>query len=204
MAGRPKRRQRNPIDEAAMDTPPSNTNTGQIDLRNRKHPTEALADPRKRTDIPENLLDMSPVLQKDELIELQEEMINATPEQFQVMLGKVYRIMLVRGLKDIPAPKSIKEIQALNDMIRRSEGVEARERGGGAPAGGFLPRVVSRRKLGVTSTEPKIMEVEVVAPPPESADSPDAAQDTTAPESADSPDAAQDSGSPTQDSGGFF
>jgi len=130
-------------------------------MRKRTYPTEELTDTREtkkgsssgRETLPDGLLDMSPALRKDELSDLEAEMLNATPEQFQQMLGKMYRIMLVRGLKDVPRPKSIKEIQALNDMIRRSEGVEARERGGGTPAGGFLPRVVGRKKVLVVDTD---------------------------------------------------
>jgi hypothetical protein len=146
---------------------------------------ETLPNGKGRETLPDGLLDMSPALRKDELSELEAEMINATPEQFQQMLGKMYRIMLVRGLKDVPRPKSIKEIQALNDMIRRSEGVEARERGGGTPAGGFLPRVVGRKKVMVVDMETekvvdtgeagtvetvdtgKVVEATVVEPAPE-------------------------------------
>ncbi len=127
----------------------------------------------QRETLPDGLLDMSPALRKDELSDLEAEMLNATPEQFQQMLGKMYRIMLVRGLKDVPRPKSIKEIQALNDMIRRSEGVEARERGGGTPAGGFLPRVVGRKKVLAEPVEATLVEpapelTPEVTPEPES------------------------------------
>lgn len=33
-------------------------------------------------------------------------------------------------------------------MFRQAEGIEARDRGGGAPPAGFLPRMVSRKAMG--------------------------------------------------------
>jgi hypothetical protein len=173
-------------------------------MRKRTYPTEELTDTREtrkgsqRETLPDGLLDMSPALRKDELSELEAEMINATPEQFQQMLGKMYRIMLVRGLKDVPRPKSIKEIQALNDMIRRSEGVEARERGGGTPAGGFLPRVVGRKKVMVVD-----METEKVVDTGEAGTVETVETEETVVEPVDEP-SGDPTPDPTPDTDGFF
>lgn len=103
-------------------------------------------------------IDMSPALKPFELADIESIIEGATPEQFQQALALLMRKMMVRGLKDIPPPKSIKELQVLYDMFRKAEGIEARDRGGGAPAAGFLPRMVSRKPMGVieVTEEPSV------------------------------------------------
>jgi hypothetical protein len=112
----------------------------------RGFPSESLVD---------NAIDMSPALTPEELAEVKHVLATATPEQFQQALSVILRKMLVAGFKDIPAPKSIKEMEVVFNMVRKAEGVEARERGHGMPASGFLPRVVGRKAI------PNIVEVEV-------------------------------------------
>jgi len=102
---------------------------------------------------------MSPALTPEELAEVKHVLATATPEQFQQALSVILRKMLVAGFKDIPAPKSIKEMEVVFNMVRKAEGVEARERGHGMPASGFLPRVVGRKAI------PNIVEAEVAGEP---------------------------------------
>jgi hypothetical protein len=110
--------------------------------RRRDFPTEQLAE--RGGDI-----DLSPALRPSELLDLEAVIESATPEQFQQLLAAALRKMMVRGLRDIPPPKSIKELQAMVTMFRQVEGIEARDRGGGAPPAGFLPRTVSRKAMVV-------------------------------------------------------
>ena len=91
---------------------------------------------------------ISPALVPAEITDIEKMIETATPEQFQQLLAVLMRKMMVRGLKDIPPPKSIKEMQVLFTMFRQAEGIEARDRGGGAPPAGFLPRMVSRKAMG--------------------------------------------------------
>ena len=110
--------------------------------RRRNHPSEQLAER------PLDDMDFSPALVPNEILDIEKMVETATPEQFQQLLAVLMRKMMVRGLKDIPPPKSIKEMQVLFTMFRQAEGIEARDRGGGAPPAGFLPRMIKRGVVG--------------------------------------------------------
>lgn len=110
--------------------------------RRRNYPSEQL------TERNQDEMDFSPALVPAEITDIEKMIETATPEQFQQLLSLLFRKMMVRGLKDIPPPKSIKEMQVLYTMFRQAEGIEARDRGGGAPPAGFLPRMVSRKAMG--------------------------------------------------------
>ena len=114
----------------------------QKKARRRDFPSEQLVERN-----PEGM-DFSPALVPAEITDIEKMIETATPEQFQQLLAVLMRKMMVRGLKDIPPPKSIKEMQVLFTMFRQAEGIEARDRGGGAPPAGFLPRMVSRKAMG--------------------------------------------------------
>jgi len=86
-------------------------------------------------------------LQSKDLVDLEQTLAAATPEQFQQLLAMAFRKIMVKGLRDIPAPKSIKELQAVYDMFRKAEGIEAKDRGGSGVGSGFLPRVVGRKRV---------------------------------------------------------
>lgn len=135
-----------------------------------RFPSEAVRDDRPRKDlgglsIPEALgIDLSPALRPTELTELERIVDAATPEQFQQEFSKMVRKLMVRGLREMPVPRSLKELQVLYDMFRKSTGIEARDKnGGGAVASGFLPRVVGRRALVVAET---VEEVPTEGEPP--------------------------------------
>lgn len=114
----------------------------QKKARRRNYPSEQL------TERNQDEMDFSPALVPAEITDIEKMIETATPEQFQQLLSLLFRKMMVRGLKDIPPPKSIKEMQVLYTMFRQAEGIEARDRGGGAPPAGFLPRMVSRKAMG--------------------------------------------------------
>lgn len=120
----------------------------------RNFPSEDLVDTRPRKDLGGESLaaslgvDFSPALSVTEVNELEALVDVASPEQFQQGMARLLRRMMARGLKDIPAPKSIKEFQVLFDMFRKAEGIERADKQGGPVGGGFLPRVVGRRSLG--------------------------------------------------------
>jgi hypothetical protein len=112
--------------------------------------------PKGKKEMDTALID--PAMEGSELAELDRIIESASPEQFQQALSLVFRKLMARGLREIPAPKTIKELQAVYDMFRKAEGIEARDKGGGAPATGFLPRVVTRK----LKADPEPMEAEVV------------------------------------------
>lgn len=120
-------------------------------VRPRSSPTEELsisADAAKRKRDGEVIpMDMSPALSQKEFLELQSIAQSSTPEQFQTALSQVLQKMIVVGMKDMPAPKSIKELESLIRLFRQTSGLEAKEKSGGGVAGGFLPRVVTRRAV---------------------------------------------------------
>ena len=146
-ASRPKPG-REPIQEEPK--PPRNTKKA----RRRDFPSEQLVE--RNGDI-----DLTPALRPSELVDLEAVIESATPEQFQQLMSVCIRKMMVRGMKDIPPPKSIKELQVMVTLFRQMEGIEARDRGGGAPPAGFLPRTVSRKAI-VSSEDEMIVEAEVV------------------------------------------
>ena len=139
-------------------------------IRPRGSPTEELAvsaDAAKRTkDGETSPMDMSPALTSSEFAELQALARDCTPEQFQAALSNILQKMIVSGLKDMPAPKSIKELESLVRLFRQTSGLEAKDKAGGGPAGGFLPRVVTRRSVGAPQL-PEALEAEVVTSAPE-------------------------------------
>jgi hypothetical protein len=106
-----------------------------------------LPDTKSNRGLPDSLLDFSPALQSKDLVDLEQTLAAATPEQFQQLLAMAFRKIMVKGLRDIPAPKSIKELQAVYDMFRKAEGIEAKDRGGSGVGSGFLPRVVGRKRV---------------------------------------------------------
>ena len=131
-------------------------------VRPRSSPTEELVasvDAAKRKRDGEVIpMDMSPALSPTEFNQLQTLAKECTPEQFQTALANVLQKMIVTGLKDMPAPKSIKELESLVRLFRQTSGLEAKDKAGGGPSGGFLPRVVTRRSVAT--------EVEVIPPEP--------------------------------------
>ena len=126
-------------------------------VRPRGNPTEELVasrDAAKRSKDGEVIpMDMSPALSTTEFSQLQTIARDATAEQFQAALAAVLQKMIVTGLKDMPAPKSIKELESLIRLFRQTSGLEAKDKAGGGPSGGFLPRVVTRRSVGTPVLE---------------------------------------------------
>lgn len=134
---------------AASDKPRQNP-------KPRRYPSEDRTDTRPKKSL--GGMSMSealgatqdPAMLPAELADIERIVDSATPEQFQAELARVLRKMMARGLREIPPPRSIKELQALYDMFRKAEGIERADKAGGPISSGFLPRVVGRRNLGVT------------------------------------------------------
>ncbi len=144
MAKKPPTKQGMPTDKAGKR---------MMLIRPRGMPTEELVksqDAAKRTKDGETVpMDMSPALTPAEFAELQTLARDCTPEQFQTALSQKLQRMIVVGLQDMPAPKSIKELESLIRLYRQTSGLEAKDKAGGGPSGGFLPRVVTRRSVGL-------------------------------------------------------
>jgi len=111
--------------------------------------------PRKRN-VPDanelaELLDemMEPVLPPSE-VELIEQALDLSPEEFQKVTGRAYRVALIEGLKTMPRPKNIKEVAAMHKLFREAEGLDKHKDQGVVPQG-FVPnmRTVSRRTIEV-------------------------------------------------------
>ena len=151
------------FNQAAPPTPskqgmPTDSSGKRIMLvRPRGNPTEELVasrDAAKRSKDGEVIpMDMSPALSPTEFSQLQTIARDATAEQFQAALAAILQKMIVTGLKDMPAPKSIKELESLIRLFRQTSGLEAKDKAGGGPSGGFLPRVVTRRSVGTPVLE---------------------------------------------------
>ena len=162
------------FNQAAKQGMPTDNSGKRIMLvRPRGNPTEELVasrDAAKRSKDGEVIpMDMSPALSPTEFSQLQTIARDATAEQFQAALAAVLQKMIVTGLKDMPAPKSIKELESLIRLFRQTSGLEAKDKAGGGPSGGFLPRVVTRRSVGTPvleiTDEPSLTDIPLTGEP---------------------------------------
>lgn len=95
--------------------------------------------------------DMPSVFNKTDLVHLEKLAVTATPEEFQAASAMFFRKLLVRGLENVPVPRTIKEIQSIADLIRKAEGIDAKN---GAPAQGLVAvRGFSRGRAKVVDAE---------------------------------------------------
>lgn len=141
MAGRPKKRERDAQVKRAVEL-------GLIEPGARviPPPVQGLIPPEDTA------------FESRDLAALEKIAVSATPEEFQRAAAMYFRRLLVKGLANVPVPKTIKEIQAVADMIRKSEGLDGK---GGPTIGGLVgPRNVVRGVLRRSDDE--IREAEVV------------------------------------------
>lgn len=99
---------------------------------------EKVVPPSVQSLIPED----PPVFSERDLAPLRAIAVDGSAEEFQKALGMVLRRLMVTGLKNIGEPKTIKDLQAIADMIRKSEGIDGK--GGGMGGGLVGPRMVTR------------------------------------------------------------
>lgn len=99
---------------------------------------EKIVPPSVQSLIPED----PPVFSERDLAPLRAIAVDGSAEEFQKALGMVLRRLMVTGLKNIGEPKTIKDLQAIADMIRKSEGIDGK--GGGMGGGLVGPRMVTR------------------------------------------------------------
>ena len=105
--------------------------------RPSKEPTMELAEPGES------------IFTSTELSGLYSRVESASPEEFQKEFSKFVRKLIVRGLANVPLPKTIKELQALSDMLRKAEGLDAKDKGNGVAAGLVSVRRVVRNPVVV-------------------------------------------------------
>lgn len=68
-----------------------------------------------------------------------------TPELFQAGISAYAKALVIQGAPGIAPPKTIAELKLLNDMIRKADGLDAKDKNP-APAGSVRPmRTLSRR-----------------------------------------------------------
>ena len=95
------------------------------------------------------LPDDPPVFKASEIAALENLATVATPEEFQKGVAQFFRKLIVRGMENVPVPRTIKEIQALADMLRKAEGLEQKDKGNGIVTGLVSARRVMRKSLVV-------------------------------------------------------
>lgn len=103
----------------------------------RKPKPNELADPNE-----------PPVFTLAETTQLEKLAQFGTAEEFQKGFALFVRRLIVRGLENVPVPRTIKELQALADMCRKAEGLD-KNMGNAVVVGGGLVRVGGvRRNVG--------------------------------------------------------
>ena len=95
------------------------------------------------------LPDDPPVFKASEIAALENLAVAATPEEFQKGVAQFFRKLIVRGMENVPVPRTIKEIQALADMLRKAEGLEQKDKGNMIATGLVSPRRVQRKQIVV-------------------------------------------------------
>lgn len=93
------------------------------------------------------LPDDPPVFKETEIAALETLATVATPEEFQKGVAQFFRKLIVRGMENVPIPRTIKEIQALADMLRKAEGLEQKDKGNIVIGGLVAPRRVQRKSM---------------------------------------------------------
>jgi hypothetical protein len=93
--------------------------------------------------------DDPPVFKASEISALENLATVATPEEFQKGVAQFFRKLIVRGMENVPVPRTIKEIQALADMLRKAEGLEQKDKGNLITPGLVSARRVQRKNVVV-------------------------------------------------------
>lgn len=104
------------------------------------------------------LPDDPPVFKATEIAALENLATVATPEEFQKGVAQFFRKLIVRGMENVPVPRTIKEIQALADMLRKAEGLEQKDKGNMIATGLVSARRVMRKSV-VVEADPAIEEL---------------------------------------------
>lgn len=131
MARPPKTDPDNDVIRKPIGRPPS---TG-VNRGYRKPKPEELADPNE-----------PPVFTLTECAQLEKLATFGTAEEFQKGFAMFVRRLLVRGLENVPTPRTIKELQALADMCRKAEGLDKNVPSNAVVIGGGLVRVGGVRR----------------------------------------------------------
>jgi hypothetical protein len=99
------------------------------------------------------LPDDPPVFKASEIAALESLAVAATPEEFQKGVAQFFRKLIVRGMENVPVPRTIKEIQALADMLRKAEGLEQKDKGNLITPGLVSARRVQRKSVVLEAVE---------------------------------------------------
>jgi hypothetical protein len=55
---------------------------------------------------------------------------NSAPQDYQNELSQALKVLSVQGLRELEPPRNWSEMKILNDMIRKADGLDARDKGG--------------------------------------------------------------------------
>lgn len=96
---------------------------------------------------------LEPALPEAE-VGLVEQALEADAETFDKVAERAFRVAFIEGLRNMPKPKSVKEVATMYDLFRKSSGRD-KEKAKDAGNQGFVPtmRVVNRRMIEVVEVE---------------------------------------------------
>ena len=89
---------------------------------------------------------------------------DSSPEEFQKAMASLFRRLAIEGFRTIQAPRNYKELATVVDLWRKLEGMDAKDKGGGMPAGlvGVLRSVQRRPVMDAETVDAETVEDDAV------------------------------------------
>jgi hypothetical protein len=78
---------------------------------------------------------------------------NSAPQDYQNELSQALKVLSVQGLRELEPPRNWSEMKILNDMIRKADGLDARDKGGPVSLLVNVGASLSRRGVVVEAVE---------------------------------------------------
>ena len=108
---------------------------------------------RKALPLPDDLAamidDMMPVpVLTDQDVDPLQLLIDAPAEEFQKAMSPSFRKILISGLRNVPAPRNLKELASVYAMFQKLEGLDKKDEKNAMPQGFVVPLRHVQRRIG--------------------------------------------------------
>jgi hypothetical protein len=115
---------------------------------------------RKKLPLPDDVQDMLDELMPvpaltDEDVDPLQLLIDAPAEEFQRAMSPALRKLMITGLRNVPAPKNLKELASVYAMYEKIEGLNKPADKAAAPMGMVIPLRAVQRRIGALPEPPQ-------------------------------------------------